>query len=247
MDEHCRRTAVTIARRLPATDVDALARATAGGVWALRRLRGTTGSAELRHACRELETCLVDGAGAAALAGVLLGAGDAWRAASSDAVVDVVWTGPESSVTTSRLTAAVVARILEEARSEILLVGYAVQTEPSVASALEAAALAGVEITLLLERELDNPRYAGGSPAFPGLRARRLAWPAERRPDGGAALHAKILVVDRRTALVGSANITAWAMERNLECGILLRGGPQPAAIHEHVEGLLRAGVVVRS
>ncbi len=38
-------------------------------------------------------------------------------------------------------------------------------------------------------------------------------------------MHAKVLVVDGRTALVGSANVTGSAMERNLECGLLVRGG----------------------
>ncbi|WP_425454039.1 phospholipase D-like domain-containing protein [Nocardioides immobilis] len=49
-------------------------------------------------------------------------------------------------------------------------------------------------------------------------------------------MHAKVLVVDRRTALVGSANLTGHALERNLECGLLVRGGR--SKVHHHqVEG----------
>jgi phosphatidylserine/phosphatidylglycerophosphate/cardiolipin synthase-like enzyme len=55
-------------------------------------------------------------------------------------------------------------------------------------------------------------------------------------------LHAKIIVVDDRVALVGSANLTGRAMGDNLECGILIRGGKQPRAIRDHVVSLYMAG-----
>jgi hypothetical protein len=80
---------------------------------------------------------------------------------------------------------------------------------------------------------------------FPGLDAFRLHWPADSRPPG-ASLHAKIIVIDDRVALVGSANLTSRAMETNLECGILIRGGPQPRAIRDHTVGLYAAGSLRR-
>ncbi len=52
-------------------------------------------------------------------------------------------------------------------------------------------------------------------------------------------MHAKVLVVDCRTALVGSANLTGHALERNLECGLLIRGGTVPTLLVDH---LLSAG-----
>jgi phosphatidylserine/phosphatidylglycerophosphate/cardiolipin synthase-like enzyme len=99
----------------------------------------------------------------------------------------------------------------------------------------------GVSITLLAERHADNPGYSRAAKPFPGLDAIRLQWPAAERPQG-AALHAKVIVVDDRIALVGSANLTSRAMEANLECGILIRGGPQPRAIRDHISGLFAAG-----
>jgi phosphatidylserine/phosphatidylglycerophosphate/cardiolipin synthase-like enzyme len=48
-------------------------------------------------------------------------------------------------------------------------------------------------------------------------------------------MHAKVLVVDRKTALVGSANLTGYGLERNLEAGMLIRGGPVPALLAEHL------------
>ncbi len=48
-------------------------------------------------------------------------------------------------------------------------------------------------------------------------------------------MHAKVLIVDRRTALVGSANLTGPALERNLECGLLVSGGPVPTLLADHL------------
>jgi cardiolipin synthase len=48
-------------------------------------------------------------------------------------------------------------------------------------------------------------------------------------------MHAKLLVIDRMTALVGSANLAGYGLERNLECGVLIRGGPVPGLLADHV------------
>ena len=231
-----------LSRRLPQADLTRLSDALTDGQNGLHRLRSAAGSDVLRAACTELTSAIELGADARLLAGALLGAAATPERLRDEVRVDAVWTGPTSSVTTSRLTSEAIADILAEARTEILLIGYAVHNEPRVTTALHAAAARGIDITLVLERSVDNPHYTGAGQAFPGLRARRLAWPAESRPSGGAALHAKVLVVDRAIALVGSANVTAWALERNLECGILLRGGPEPQAIQAHIDALHAAG-----
>jgi phosphatidylserine/phosphatidylglycerophosphate/cardiolipin synthase-like enzyme len=136
-----------------------------------------------------------------------------------------------------RLTAAAIIELIDSARSSILLVSYATQTEPSLRSALSAAVARGVEVVLLTERNADNPSYTGLDKPFPSLDALRLYWPSSARPPG-ASLHAKIIVVDDEIALLGSANLTSRAMESNLECGILLRGAPAPKAIRDHVADL---------
>jgi phosphatidylserine/phosphatidylglycerophosphate/cardiolipin synthase-like enzyme len=145
-----------------------------------------------------------------------------------------VWTGPESETAQGRLTLAVLADLVDEARREILLVSYATMPSETVRAALSAAADRGVEITLLLERTADNPRFGGHGEPFPDIAAHRLCWPAVGRP-AGASMHAKVLVVDRQTALIGSANLTGYGLERNLECGVLIRGGHVPALLVEHL------------
>jgi cardiolipin synthase A/B len=224
-----------VAERLPASDVRRLARAAGGGPKAIRRLRAQTAAPVLRDACDQL---LARTSGEDPyLAGLLAGAARTTERARQHQSIDVVWTGPGSSVTTSRLTAATVTELINEARREILLVSYATRTEPAIHAALAAAASRGVEITLLAENPADNPAYTAVGVPFPELAAIRLRWPASKRPPR-AALHAKIIVVDDQIALVTSANLTNRAMEANLECGILIRGGPQPRAIRDHITGL---------
>lgn len=168
---------------------------------------------------------------AAFAAGVLTGQIDA---ADARPQVTPVWTGPESDVGRSRLTLAVVADLIDEAEEELLLVSYATIPGSDVRQALEAAVDRGVTLILLLERPEDNPKFHGHGDPFPGLHARRLVWPVDVRPTG-ASMHAKLLVVDRHTALVGSANLTGHALERNLECSLLVRGGPVPKLLAEHL------------
>jgi cardiolipin synthase len=236
--------ACRIAERLPLGDVRRLAQAAAAGEPGVRELRARVGSAILRDACDQLRHRL-SYAEPAYLEGLLIGAVRAVERARRHQSVSVVWTGPESGVSSSRLTAATVIDLINAGRSEILLVSYATYTEPSINAALSAAVVRGVAVTLLAERHQDNPSYDALITPFPGLEALRLRWPASSRPPG-ASLHAKIIVVDDQVALVGSANLTSRAMESNLECGILIRGGPQPKALRDHIAGLYSAGLLRR-
>jgi cardiolipin synthase A/B len=232
--------ACRLAERLPAADMLELARAAAGGGLAVHALRAHTSAPVLRSTCDQLLARL-DGGDPRYLAGLLTGAAHALERSRRYQSVGVVWTGPESGVWTSRLTAATVIDLIAAAHQELLLVSFATQTEPGISSALDAASGRGVTITLLTERRADNPSYSHAAIPFPGLDALRLRWPVSARPPG-AALHAKIIVVDDKAALVGSANLTSRAMETNLECGILIRGGTLPLAIRNHITSLYADG-----
>ncbi len=231
-----------IAEQLPAGDVDRLARAATRGPGAVQALRGQAGAAVLRAACDQLLARL-PAEGSAFIAGLLDGAGVTVERTRERYHLDVVWTGPETRTGTGRLTAATIIDLIGQARQEILIVTYAANHEPSIEAALSQATERGVDITILAERHDDNPAYTARGIPFPELRALRLRWAASHRP-AGAALHAKIIVVDDSTALVGSANFTSRAMDTNLECGILIRGGPQPHAIRDHITELLATGVL---
>lgn len=58
-------------------------------------------------------------------------------------------------------------------------------------------------------------------------------------------MHAKVLVVDGRRALVGAANLTHRALTANLEAGVLIEDAEVAADLETHVRGLMRAGTLV--
>lgn len=232
--------ACSLAERLPANDLEALTAAATEGRSGLLELRAATPAAVVRAACDDLLTVLPRTT-PGLLAGMLAGAAGAVASRRRRQRVQIVWTGPPSGVNTGRLTAAVVTELIDSARREILLVSFATHSEPTINQALERAVARGVEVTLLLERHEDNPHYTGPTHPLPHLPATRLAWPASQRP-AGAALHAKVVVIDQQTALIGSANLTSFALEHNVECGVLIHGGPQPGEITNHVRQLVALG-----
>jgi len=224
--------AVRLSRGLPRADVAALAVAllTPHGLAHLCNGAGV----QVRAACGELQAPGLDERGRHLAAGVLLGslAPDPTRSSAQP-----VWTGPITG-DTARLTSATIVDLIGSATTSVLLVGYAVHSEPTVTDALLAARARGVAVTLVLERAADNPGFHGSNTAFPGLDATRLCWPSPPRP-GGASLHAKALVIDEDAVLVGSANITGAALGTNLECGLLVRGGSTARSIRQHISGLV--------
>ncbi|HEY5857371.1 MAG TPA: DISARM system phospholipase D-like protein DrmC [Aldersonia sp.] len=230
---------VEVATSIPAGEADALARAAASGASAIRSLRGRSAGA-LRDACTTVLSA-VEASAADEVAGVLRGATAA--AARIRPSLDIVWTGPDLPGSTLRLNSGVIAGLIDEAERDVLLISFAMYSEATLADALHRAVDRGVFVQLLCESRADNPGFNGDSSPFPNLRARRLCWPAAKRP-AGASMHAKALVIDRTIALIGSANITGAAMFRNLEIGVLLRDSRAAAAIADCIQQLTYEGVL---
>ena len=70
---------------------------------------------------------------------------------------------------------------------------------------------------------------------------------ASRKVDGeaiSAAVHAKCAVADRAVAFITSANLTTAAMERNMELGMLIRGGAVPDRLRQHLAALVATKVI---
>ena len=114
-------------------------------------------------------------------------------------------------------------------------------------AALAEAVARGVTMTVIIdERVRADGRDNRGIlvSAWPvGLALPKiLTW---RLPVGDQhlKLHAKVLVSDRRDALVTSANLTFYAMDRNMEMGVRIVGGPA-ADIARHFDLLARGGVL---
>ena len=73
-------------------------------------------------------------------------------------------------------------------------------------------------------------------------------WPLEKRERNQAGrpgkLHMKCAIVDD-VALIGSANLTDDAFNRNMELGLLVREQTTVEAITEHFRELIRADILV--
>ncbi|HZB30227.1 MAG TPA: phospholipase D-like domain-containing protein [Streptosporangiaceae bacterium] len=59
-------------------------------------------------------------------------------------------------------------------------------------------------------------------------------------------MHAKVAIADRRVLLVTSANLTQSGVAKNIEAGLLIRGGTVPVRAAEHIAELQAAGTLVR-
>jgi putative cardiolipin synthase len=157
-----------------------------------------------------------------------------------------VWTGPEARGE-QNLTAGVLHDLVATAVERIVIVSYAAVTLASLASDLENAVERGCAVDVIFETETDSGgAYHGQGTPFASVKGiSRWRWPAERRGTG-AALHAKVVVVDGKRALVGSANLTNRALRANLEAGVLIADPQVAHAIEEHVRRLIAVGELVR-
>ncbi|MFM9702131.1 DISARM system phospholipase D-like protein DrmC [Streptomyces galilaeus] len=162
--------------------------------------------------------------------------------------VRTVWSGPSTPAVPVRATAQVLVEVIDEARHELLAMTYAARPYPALTRALTAAADRGVRTHVVVETLagagglLSGREPAEAFASVPGL----LLWvwarvPAER---GRSRQHAKLAVADRRTLLLGSANLTESAARRNIEAGVLVTGGEAPRRTAEHIVELQRLGIL---
>jgi len=185
--------------------------------------------------------------------GVAVGAAVAAAAHAHDearrhAHVELVVSGPASTVIHARRTEQVVLQLVHEAQHDILLVTFALQMHDELRTALKSASQRGVAITVLAEDPADTPGFAGDpAAAMTGIAAQRLRWPTEQRPAAGAALHAKTIVTDSSTAFITSANLTKRAAGDNLEVGVLIHGGDIPQRLVNHMDQLRQQSIVTRA
>lgn len=176
----------------------------------------------------------------AALA-VALESVQAGQRAADVPVVEVVVTGPDSPAAPVRLTSEVVRQLIDQANNRVTLVSYAAYRMTSVITALDAAVARGVNVNLILE---SAENLAGGGGAHAYARYHTYQWPTDRREPPDAKLHAKAVIIDSRDVLLTSANMTKAAYDKNIELGILCRGGDVARQVQAHFDALIARGVL---
>lgn len=184
-----------------------------------------------------------------AIALALRAAGEAAAAVVAEHHAEIAWTGPATDAVPLRRVDQVIYDMVETAKEEVLLVTYAAYKAERALRALRDASDRRVRVKLVLELAQES----GGKITFDGLRAFRTAvpsaqvyyWPLDRRKRSASgsygAMHAKCVVADRNRAIVSSANITDFALELNMELGMLV-GGSIAAMLADHFDQLIVRG-----
>ncbi|MDR3081754.1 MAG: DISARM system phospholipase D-like protein DrmC [Streptomyces sp.] len=162
--------------------------------------------------------------------------------------VRTVWSGPATPAVPVRATAQVLAEVIAEAEHELLAMTYAARAYPALTEALERAVRRGVTVDIVVETLAGAGGLLSGrepGSAFAGASGVRL-WHWARTGQRGVVSrqHAKLAVADRRVLFLGSANLTESAARRNIEAGVLVRGGSAPRRAAEHIAELQRQGVL---
>ena len=164
---------------------------------------------------------------------------------------ELVWTGPATPVVPVRRTEQVLCDLIRCAERRLTMTSFGIFQVPRLVEELEQSLERGVALRIVLgdreshgAQEIDRQRQQLGRVV--AARASLLHWPSERRPrdeQGHAGLmHVKAAVADSRVAFLTSANLTEAALERNMELGVLIRGGILPASIDRLIDALLESG-----
>lgn len=185
------------------------------------------------------------------VAGMLRGASEARRRVERELSVELVWTGPTTRFVPTRRTEQVLLDVIRSAAAELFLVSFVAYDVPSVVNAMNDAALRGVRVRVLLEASATH----GGSLSVDPAATMRVSvpsaqiytWKEKEEPFVDGKVHAKVAVVDGSKAFITSANLTGHALEKNMEAGVLIHGGPLPKTLQDHLQALIDVGIIDRA
>ncbi|WP_081057576.1 DISARM system phospholipase D-like protein DrmC [Burkholderia diffusa] len=150
---------------------------------------------------------------------------------------EVVWTGPKVEGSYLRATRQVVQDIISAAQADLLVVGYWLAGKEDyegiindIVELMANAVARGVKVTMVLD-EGEKGYGKNNRDTLIALwpkdipQPKLLTWKIPP-DDKHLKLHAKVLVADRHDALVTSANLTMYALDRNMEMGVRAQGQP---------------------
>jgi phosphatidylserine/phosphatidylglycerophosphate/cardiolipin synthase-like enzyme len=178
----------------------------------------------------------------------------ALRSASATAIenekrgkAEIVWTGPSTDRMPTRHTEQVLCEVIDSTTRELIIVSFVAYEIDSIIKAIRDAIGRNVLITFLLEL----PSEFGGHVSQNSIKmmkklfpsANIYSWSASNTPQPLGSIHAKCAIADSETAFITSANLTTAAMEKNIELGILVKGGNIPYELKRHFESLIATNI----
>ena len=169
--------------------------------------------------------------------------------------LELVWTGPAPLASPLRRTDQVLLDLIQHAQRSVMIVMFAAYKIPEIVTALIQAMHRGVAVTLIVE----SAEESGGKTTFEAIAAMEgpltqaaalYVWPLEQRRRDAAghygSLHVKCAVADNSVALISSANLTDYALNLNMELGVVIHGGDVPSQVVTHLRRLIEQGTLQR-
>jgi len=122
-----------------------------------------------------------------------------------------------------RSIGAVITDIIQEAGHEIQIMAYLI-TSPDFVDLLVSAAARGVSVTVVINNMQEQPQGIREKLLY-ATRKFNYFVVSEFCQKHKGSLHAKVIVVDRQKAVIGSANFTKQGIESgNHEIAVLIHG-----------------------
>ena len=122
-----------------------------------------------------------------------------------------------------RGTESATRELIVGAREEIHVLAYTISAEGMrIVNMLEEGLRRGVRVRLVVNKLHEKEGAVVDSLLVLNRRYARLGL-GDFSDPGGRDLHAKVIVVDREAAIIGSANLSYRGMSGNYEIGVLIR------------------------
>jgi len=166
---------------------------------------------------------------------------------------EIVWTGPSASSIPVRHTEQVLCEVIDSATRRLFIVSFVAYEIESIINSMRNAIGRNVQIDFLLESSIEHGGRVNQDSIkmiksiFPS--AKVYTWAKKSKEMNNkviGAIHAKCAIADGELAFITSANLTSAAMERNIELGVLVKGGHLPSELQKHLDSLIVAKVFER-
>lgn len=185
------------------------------------------------------------------LASMLLVASHVHTRTAAEQSIELVWTGPTTPFVSARRTEQALQQVINSARKSLFITSFVAYDVSTIVMSLNRAIDRGVVISMLLELSQDH----GGSITIDAIGkmrslvpdAKLYAWRDKVDTFSDGRVHAKIAVADGEMCFITSANLTGYAMEKNMEAGVLISGGAIPSLLDKHMCALIDINIIVEA
>lgn len=177
------------------------------------------------------------------LASMLIAASHVYTKSASEQSTEFVWTGPTTPFVSARRTEQALLQVINSAEQSLFITSFVAYDVSTIVKALNAANDRGVAISMLLELSQEQ----GGSITFDAIgnmrelikSAKLYVWRDKLDEFLNGRVHSKVALADGKMCFITSANLTGYAMEKNIEAGVLITGFRFCNALKLHFESLI--------